>query len=509
MSYRAQAQLFNAQPYQGDHHGDRHDDHDSRQAEPRSYDPHDGRQDRRPDHRQDRQDHRYDHRSQDHAAHYREPAPARPSRAERATQTVKSVPNADYTLGHGRRQVRVGPVAFWTIVGTLVIMACWSVVTATYFAFHDDVLTRLIARQAQMQFAYEDRIADLRLQVDRVTSRQLLDQEQFEQKLDALFRRQQTLETRATAIGSAATADPVTTGSIKPAPRNAPAATDPAGASTPKPAPISDKVIFVAPPDREARLESRVSQLASVTRPTHSARGGLDGVLSRFKDTLDRIETRQAKALETIEESYDAKARRMRSVLADLGIDVTKIAPVKPPAATGGPFVPARLSDSGAFERQLHRISLARTIVDRLNRTLVAVPVRKPIMGEIDASSGFGVRMDPFLKSPAMHTGLDMRGNTGDPVRATANGTVATAGWNGGYGKMVEIDHGNGLATRYGHLSAIDVEVGQAIKIGQVIGRVGSTGRSTGPHLHYETRVDGEAVDPQKFLRAGIRLGGV
>ena len=108
-----------------------------------------------------------------------------------------------------------------------------------------------------------------------------------------------------------------------------------------------------------------------------------------------------------------------------------------------------------------------------------------------------------------MHTGLDFRGDTGDPVRATANGTVTVAGWNGGYGKMVEVDHGNGLATRYGHLSAIEAQVGQTVKIGQIVGRVGSTGRSTGPHLHYETRVDGEAVDPQKFLRAGSRLATV
>jgi murein DD-endopeptidase MepM/ murein hydrolase activator NlpD len=83
------------------------------------------------------------------------------------------------------------------------------------------------------------------------------------------------------------------------------------------------------------------------------------------------------------------------------------------------------------------------------------------------------------------------------------------AGRNGGYGNMVEVDHGNGFATRYAHLSAIDVEVGQTVRIGQIVGKTGSTGRSTGPHLHYETRVDGEAVDPQKFLRAGVRLGSV
>jgi murein DD-endopeptidase MepM/ murein hydrolase activator NlpD len=142
-----------------------------------------------------------------------------------------------------------------------------------------------------------------------------------------------------------------------------------------------------------------------------------------------------------------------------------------------------------------------------MTRTLGAVPVRKPIVGEIDLSSSFGVRSDPFGRGAAMHSGLDFRGDTGDPVRATANGTVATAGWNGGYGKMVEIDHGNGISTRYGHMSEIIVKVGQSVRIGQTVGKIGSTGRSTGPHLHYETRIEGDAVDPQKFLRAGIRLG--
>jgi murein DD-endopeptidase MepM/ murein hydrolase activator NlpD len=85
---------------------------------------------------------------------------------------------------------------------------------------------------------------------------------------------------------------------------------------------------------------------------------------------------------------------------------------------------------------------------------------------------------------------------------------VTHAGWSGGYGRVVEIDHGNGLSTRYGHLSSIDVHVGQSVKSGQLVGKVGSTGRSTGPHLHYETRVKGSAVDPQKFLRAGQRLDG-
>ena len=94
------------------------------------------------------------------------------------------------------------------------------------------------------------------------------------------------------------------------------------------------------------------------------------------------------------------------------------------------------------------------------------------------------------------------------PRRGAKVITVTAAGWSGGYGRAVDLDHGNGLSTRYGHLSSIDVRVGQSVKAGQIVGRVGSTGRSTGAHLHYETRVRGEAVDPQKFLRAGQRLAG-
>ena len=146
-------------------------------------------------------------------------------------------------------------------------------------------------------------------------------------------------------------------------------------------------------------------------------------------------------------------------------------------------------------------------MISQFSYTLVAVPVRKPIIGDVDMSSPFGMRMDPFLGRAAVHTGIDLRGETGEPVHATATGKVSIAGREGGYGHMVEINHGNGLATRYGHLSAIDVKVGQFVRIGETIGKIGSTGRSTGPHLHYETRIDGEAVDPQKFLRAGIRLG--
>src|SRR5207245_7247055 len=137
---------------------------------------------------------------------------------------------------HGGRQVRLGPIAFWVVVGTLVIMAGWSITTATYFAFRDDVLTRLIARQGEMQFGYEDRIAELRAQVDRMSSRQLLDQEQYEQKLEQLVRRQSLLEQRAGTL--ATLPDHAPTGSLK-APARPPAASEKSAPAL-KPSPTTD-----------------------------------------------------------------------------------------------------------------------------------------------------------------------------------------------------------------------------------------------------------------------------
>lgn len=98
---------------------------------------------------------------------------------------------------------------------------------------------------------------------------------------------------------------------------------------------------------------------------------------------------------------------------------------------------------------------------------------------------------------------MDFSGKTGTPIKAAGAGKVIRAGWNGGYGRMVEIDHGNGLTTRYAHMSRISVKVGEHVEPGSVIGKVGSSGRSTGPHLHYEVRKSGEAVNPLRFIKAG------
>ena len=409
-----------------------------------------------------------------------------------------------YTLVHAGKQVRFGPVVFWIVVGTVTVLGMWSAATATYFAFRDDVLTRLVARQAEMQYAYEDRIAELRAKVDRTTSRQLLDQEQFDQKLDQIMRRQTTLESRATALG--AIPDAQVTGSIR-SPSRGTNPADTAASGTPKPSPISDTAIFVAPPDREARLESRAPVTAKPLQTSSRKSRVSTTCLSACR--LRSIRSRAARWRRSTR-SKTASNCACAGCAASSPISASTWRNWKPrrraPAWAALTFPSNfRPTPAPSSASSIGSISPAPQM-ERLNRTLALVPYRKPVIGEVEFTSGFGIRNDPFLGRPAMHTGLDFRAAMGDPVRATANGKVASAGWAGGYGRMVEIDHGNGLSTRYGHLSEIGVKVGDQIKIGQVIGAVGSTGRSTGPHLHYETRIDGEAVDPQKFLRAGVRL---
>jgi murein DD-endopeptidase MepM/ murein hydrolase activator NlpD len=405
-----------------------------------------------------------------------------PSRRPDSSPRRDAASRAGYGIALAGHHIRLGPVAFWIAVGTITIMAGWSVTTATYFAFREDVLKGLLARQAEQQYAYEDRIAELRAHIDRTTSRQLLDQEQFEEKLNELIRRQATLESRASALSGIA--DLTATGSIR-TPMRGSLDLMPVGPGG-KPSTLSDSLFAPQPP------------------PDHGKQTSLQSRLGRLEASLDRVERRESVTLGALEGRYEAKARQLHGVLAQLALKLDAA-----PSATGGPFVPVRPPPQGQdFERALFRASLARSDAERLTATLAAVPIRKPVTGDIDLTSPFGVRMDPFLHEAAMHTGLDFRGAIGEPIHATAAGTVTNAGWSGGYGKMVEIDHGNGLATRYGHLSEIDVGVGDRVRIGQVIGRLGSTGRSTGPHLHYETRVDGEAVDPEKFLNAGASLFG-
>jgi murein DD-endopeptidase MepM/ murein hydrolase activator NlpD len=171
-------------------------------------------------------------------------------------------------------------------------------------------------------------------------------------------------------------------------------------------------------------------------------------------------------------------------------------------AAVGGPFeAVTNAKSANKSDPQFRALFNSWKRLDTQSQGFVAIPSAKPVSLSIALSSGFGVRSDPFRGGAAMHSGVDIPGPVGTPIYATADGVVGRTGWVGGYGNLVELEHGKGIQTRYGHLSSIIAQPGTRVKRGQLIGLMGSTGRSTGSHLHYEVRLEGRAVNPTPFLR--------
>ena len=168
-------------------------------------------------------------------------------------------------------------------------------------------------------------------------------------------------------------------------------------------------------------------------------------------------------------------------------------------SAMGGPLIALPSAKDGAFDARFRRLGLSLARMEALQRGLQGIPQVIPAASTL-ITSGFGYRSDPFAGSPAFHAGLDFKGPTGAPIYSAAKGKVAFVGRRPGYGNCVEINHGNGLRTRYAHMSAFRTRPGAMVTAGQVIGAVGSTGRSTGPHLHFEVRLHGQPVNPRPFL---------
>ncbi len=218
---------------------------------------------------------------------------------------------------------------------------------------------------------------------------------------------------------------------------------------------------------------------------------------------LARLEARQLAFVEHLTRYADRRAHEAAGAIRNLGLNPNALlASVDGEDAKGGPFLPLATARNGSLDPRFQRLGLSLARMDALERGLAGIPQVNPARMEY-ISSGFGYRSDPFSGSAAFHAGLDFRGPIGTPIFSAAKGTVSFAGRKAGYGNCVEIDHGNGLMTRYAHMSRYSVVPGAAVGAGAVIGAIGSTGRSTGPHLHFEVRVDGRPVNPRPFLEKG------
>jgi murein DD-endopeptidase MepM/ murein hydrolase activator NlpD len=213
---------------------------------------------------------------------------------------------------------------------------------------------------------------------------------------------------------------------------------------------------------------------------------------------LARLEARQLAFVENLTRYADRRARRDAAALRKLGLNPdAMLAAMR--KAQGGPLERLATSSDGSTDPRFERLGLSLARMDALEQGLDGVPQVLPADGGI-ITSGFGYRSDPFTGGGAFHPGLDFRGAYGAPIHAAADGTVSFVGQIRGYGNVVEVSHGNGLVTRYAHMSHTVATIGQKVAAGDVIGKIGSTGRSTGPHLHFEVRLNDSVVNPRQFL---------
>lgn len=213
-----------------------------------------------------------------------------------------------------------------------------------------------------------------------------------------------------------------------------------------------------------------------------------------------RIESEQLAFVDKATAAAEARYQETQALVRRLGLDPNRLMAASE-FGMGGPYIPASGEALRGADPKFKDLYLNWKRLTALEAALASIPSFMPVK-TYSYTSGFGVRYDPFNGGAAMHAGVDMAGAQGEPIYAAASGRIITAGRQGGYGNLVEIEHGKGLATRYGHLSQILVTSGATVKQGQLIGRMGSTGRSTGTHLHYEVRIDGRPVNPRPYLEA-------
>ena len=387
-------------------------------------------------------------------------------------------PRQIYVRSNGDVQfITVSPVSQVCLLIIFLTGFLWMAFASVNIVFKDQLLELKQQKLFEARLDYENRLSELRASVERVNDRLLLDQEGYLKKVD---------EVKA-AFDSLAEQQRIMDGFFQegwfPLKRNA--------------APAAPQKLQV-----EGAAEATFSQrYAADFRSPPEVVKPLAELDSLFADL-------HGQQLALLKKAHDFSRRK----LATTSVLLTRLG-IRPPrplelaragaAYMGGPFV----SLDGPARREAEIAEGIKTVhatLEQENKARQAVadlPLVKPMAQITGISSSFGYRKDPLRLSLAFHGGIDFKGVYAEPVLATSNGQVTWAGPHGPYGNLVEIFHDNGVSTRYGHLKSVNVSLGQKISRGDLVGWMGSTGRSTGPHLHYETRVNGRVIDPQDFWR--------
>ena len=445
---------------------------------------------------------------------------------------IAQLPQSHYfvSIARGRtmRTFTARPWTIWAVSAAFAVVFAWGSGATAYIAFRDDMLSAYLARQTDIQLAYEDRLADARTALDKVASRQLLDQNSFEGKLHELLSRQALLEQRGDMVariaeqasahggGGLPEAHPraktatisafsgLKGAAVAPSAAKAYAPMDSTLEITPGP---NDKPRPLDEPQRHSSIErAKAPETADFLASIDDTSMSPTGRLGLIAISLDRSERKQELDLQALDDAAKKFNGRWKAIIAKAQLPMDE--PTGSiPKGLGGPFIPmgAGATDP-AFDKNLARATFDVAQMERLKKALPYMPIREPLFGDTRQTSPFGYRIDPFLGRPSLHPGIDLVQAYGAEIHATAAGKVVHAGPLGGYGNCVEIDHGGGIATRYGHMSQVLVAEGDSVKAGDTIGLIGSTGRSTGPHLHYEVRIDGEPIDPAPALEVAAAL---
>ena len=269
----------------------------------------------------------------------------------------------------------------------------------------------------------------------------------------------------------------------------------------------------IAVNNRAAQLERRQAFLATLLSSDPDA-GRLAALMPQavaqptnraaqaMADSFDEVDEMQ---MAMVEQARAVTRMRYRETAAQLRRIGLNPAVIQRTAAMGGPYEPVPATDNA--DPAFRALFTSWRALDQLEQGVAGIPAAQPVQTAANLTSGYGIRSDPFRGRAAMHAGIDLSGPLGTPIYATADGVVGRSEWNsGGYGNLVEIDHGQGIQTRYGHLSRLIARPGQRVRRGELIGLMGSTGRSTGSHLHYEVRIEGRAVNPVPFMQPSQTL---
>jgi murein DD-endopeptidase MepM/ murein hydrolase activator NlpD len=448
-----------------------------------------------------------------------------------------------YIRSDGRVQFfTFGPTLQATLAGLSLIFLGWVAFATVNVIFKDRIISAKDRRYQQMQAAYENRVADLQLSYDELNGALVSAEDRFKSTADELELKQNTImkfldrkrQVDQTLAGLAAVQVRTgsDTGAAAPsdeggAPNDEIDAAPPSGAGPIDAGGSSEIPVMNKPPAPQPRtakptkasfldIGGTVSHLAGLLfgssrngqQPSSAAFAQHPAlkVLAEQTVRVGKIGVIETQLMTRTQGEVAEGVAQLQALIRQTGIDPNTFGHHE---AVGGPDWPIQsvrvegIADqnfTGAYLR-------ASAVLDEMNGLLSAmqhIPLTTPVHGDqFERTSGFGARIDPFTGHYSFHPGIDFAGPWGSTIAATAPGTVVYAGDRGGYGNMVEIDHGFGIHTRYGHMSSILVRVGAKVGKGSPIGRLGSTGRSTGPHVHYEVWYDNVVRNPRSFIEAG------